>query len=178
MTSHIRAVILARPTAARSVHAAVLALAILVAACSQPATVEEGKQVSLLYEAKTIEGELVDVNPDNGPLVFVVGAGMLQPKVEAKLMGMRSGEEKTFHVEDAYGAYDEKRTGTLARDAVPEDTKVGDEINMTSGLTSKIKEIRDSHVVLDLNHPLAGKEIVFKVKVVEVKDPDAPGPAS
>ena len=174
MISQIRAANRRRRTVAVAIHASFLALAIVAAACSKPPAIEQGKQVSMLYEAKTIEGAVVDVNPEQGPLKFVVGTGMIQPKVEAKLIGMRAGEERTFAVEDAYGPYDEEKTGTLTRNALPDEPKVGDEIQMASGMTSKIKEIYDDHVVLDLNHPLAGKEIVFTVKIVDVGDPSPP----
>lgn len=152
-------------------------LTLVSASCSEPPLVEQGKQVSLLYEATDESGEVVDVNPDDGPLVFVVGRRMLQPKIEAELIGMRAGEEKTFTIPDAYGARDPNRTGTLTRKALADGVvpNIGDVIPMSGGLPAKILEVHDRHIVLDLNHPLAGKAITFAVKVVEVKDPEAPG---
>lgn len=151
----------------------ILLLALLAASgCSQPPPViENGAEISLEYEAKTADGAVVDANPEGQPIVFVVGAGMLQPKVEAQLIGMRKGEEKTFAIPEAYGAYDGSKTGLLPVDALPADANVGDEIPMAEGFPAKIKDFRDNMVVLDLNHPLAGKDITFKVRVVEVGRP-------
>jgi FKBP-type peptidyl-prolyl cis-trans isomerase 2 len=164
-----------RPADAARRHRLPIALALLtLAACSRPLpVVENGAEISLLYEAKTVEGVVVDLNPDDGPIVVVVGAGKLQPKVEAKLLGMRQGEEKTFTVTDAYGPYDESKTGLMPMDNLPEDVKVGDDVQMVDGYPSKIKELRNTMAVLDLNHPLAGKEISFTVRIVAVRPPDA-----
>lgn len=146
--------------------------------CSNPApVVENGVEVSFLYRAKTVEGELVDANPDEGPLVVIVGAGKLQRAVEERLIGMRLGEEKTITVADAYGPYDPSKTGLLPRSALPDDAKVGDEIQRVEGFPSKIKEFRDEMAVLDLNHPLAGKEIVFDIEIVDIRTP-SPGERS
>jgi peptidylprolyl isomerase len=145
---------------------------ITLVGCSKPvAEVEDGKQVSLIYQAKTPEGEVVDANPDSGPIVFVVGRGKLQPEVEKKLYGMKLGEERTFAVPNAYGPYSEEKTGNLPVSALPDDAKVGDEVQMIDGLPSRIKEIRSDVVILDLNHPLAGKEIIFTVQVTDISDP-------
>ncbi len=147
-----------------------LGLAVLSACTQPPPTVEAGKLVSMLYQAKTTDGVLVDANPDDGPIVFVVGAGKLQPLVEEKLIGLPLDEERTFSVKDAYGTHDPSNTGSLPLQAIPDNAKVGDELQMVDGLTSKIKEIRPDVVILDLNHPLAGAEIVFTVKIVKIAD--------
>lgn len=149
---------------------------IAISGCSKPAPeVEDGKQVSLLYQAKTPEGELVDANPESGPIVFVVGQGKLQPAVEKKLYGMKLGEERTFAVPDAYGPYSEGKTGKLPLSALPDDAKVGDDVQMVDGLPARIKELRSDVAILDLNHPLAGKEIIFTVQVTEIRDPAEKG---
>lgn len=143
-------------------------------ACSEsPPVVENGLQVSLLYEAKNPEGSLVDANPDEGPLVFVVGAGKVQPNFEAKLLGLKLGERKTITVEEAYGPYDDKKTGLIVRSALPEEAKVGDEIEMADGFPSRIKEFREDMAVLDLNHPLAGLAITFDVQIVDIRKPES-----
>lgn len=156
-------------------HQRILVLALLAASgCSQPPPViENGTEISLEYTAKTADGAVVDANPEGQPIVFVVGAGMLRPKVEAQLVGMRKGDEKTFAIPEAYGAYDGSKTGLLPLDALPAEANVGDEIPMAEGFPAKIKDFRDNMVVLDLNHPLAGKEITFEVRVVEVGRPKA-----
>lgn len=167
-----------RPTTRHARAATAMFVALLGASCSEPPLVEPGKQVSLIYEATDPDGNVLDVNPDDGPLVFIVGAGMVQPKVEAELIGMRAGEEKTFTIPDAYGAHNPKKTGTLTRKALAADVvpNVGDVIPMAGGLPATILEVNDRYLVLDLNHPLAGKELTFAVKVVEVKDPEPEPP--
>ncbi len=156
--------------AARRALLAILTCAAICGCSEPPPTVEDGKYIKLLYQAKTIEGELVDENPDDGPIAFVIGRGKLQPEVEKKLLGMKLGEERTFSVQDAYGTYDDQKTGTITRKGLPDETKIGDYVEMLDGMPSRIKEIRTDHAILDLNHPLAGKEIIFTVKVIDVKD--------
>ncbi len=168
--------VLPRPTTSgNAIPRTTLALLVCIAAygCAKPTPkVENGKEIALVYQAKTIEGEMVDSSPDTGPIVFVVGAGKLQPKVEAKLLGIQLGDERTFVVEDAYGQYDPLKTGKLPLSALPDEAKVGDDVQMVDGMLSRIKEIQSNMAVLDLNHPLAGKEIVFTVKVVDVREPE------
>ncbi len=156
--------------AARRALLLILTCAAICGCSKPPPQVEDGKYVKLVYQAKTIEGELVDANPDDGPIAFVVGRGKALPGVEKKLLGMKLGEERTFAVQDAYGAYDDLKTGTIVLSGLPDGTKVGDYVEMLDGIPSRIKEIRTDTAILDLNHPLAGKEIVFTVKVVDVKD--------
>ena len=143
-----------------------------IAACSRPVpTVQDGLEVSLLYEARNEEGALVDANPDGEPIVFVVGAGQLQAKVEKELIGMKEGEQKTITVDSPYGPYDDEKTGLFPVSALPDGAEIGDELQMVDGLTSKIKEFRDEMVVIDLNHPLAGMEVTFRFHVTAIRQP-------
>ncbi len=147
--------------------------ATLTFACSQgPQTVADGVEVDLIYVAKLADGTVVDQNPEDGPITFVVGTGKLQPKVELALQGMKRGEEKVIEVANAYGEYDPKKTGTIAAAALGADAKVGDWVQMIDGKPSTIKEIRDNGAILDLNHPLAGKVVTFEVKIVDLRKPE------
>ena len=142
-------------------------------ACSPPQPeIRKGSEVSLLYKAKTEDGIVVDENPESGPIVFKVGAGKLQPRVEEALYGMRRGEHRVITVENAYGTHDPKRTGSLVRSAVPEDAEIGDRLSMANGLTAKILRFKGNAVILDINHPLASKTITFEVDVVDVQNPE------
>ncbi len=149
-----------------------LLVPLLALACSQPSpVVENGLEVSFLYEARDESGELVDANPEGTPITFIVGAGQLQGKVEKELLGLRRGDKKSFVVADAYGVYDEKKTGLLPVTALPDGAQIGDALDMADGSPARIKEIGEAMVVLDFNHPLASQVIAFQVQVAEVRKP-------
>ncbi len=147
-------------------------LAIALAACTTQPVAEEGSEIKLRYTAKKSDGTIVDMNPESGPITFTIGAGKLQPAVEKELVGMKRGESRTITIENAYGEHHPGKTGTLERSVVPDDAKIGDELNMVNGLTTKIVQIFDTHVLLDLNHPLAGESITFELTIDDVKNAD------
>jgi FKBP-type peptidyl-prolyl cis-trans isomerase 2 len=71
--------------------------------------------------------------------------------------------------EQAYGLYDKKATMTIERSKVPAETKVGSMLRSPDGRAVQVLEITDKSVVLDMNHPLAGKNILFDVKILKVE---------
>ena len=140
--------------------------------------VEENKIVSIEYEVYDSETkELVDQNTSDNLLEFLVGAKNIIPGLENALMGLSMSDTKSVTVkpQDAYGEYDDS-----ALEEVPSEQFEG--IDLKEGMTlyakdeqgqsipAIVKTIGDKNILVDYNHPLAGKTLNFDVKVIEIRD--------
>ena len=140
------------------------------------ATVQNGATVQMDYTL-TVDGKEMDSSKGRQPLSYVHGSGQIIPGLERELTGLHVGDEKAVTVkpEDGYGVVDPKATVDLPKTQLPPDLKpeVGQVLNGTdqSGrpVRAIILEVGKDTVKLDLNHPLAGKTLNFKVKVVDIK---------
>lgn len=130
--------------------------------------------VAMNYTLKDDEGELIDSSQE--PLVYLQGYGHIIPGLEKGLEGTEPGERRSVVVEaaEAYGETDPALIITIPSDTVPEGVAltpgmvvVGDTPSGPVQLT--VVEIRDDGVVVDGNHPLAGKRLHFEVEVVDVR---------
>lgn len=137
--------------------------------------IENGSNVQIEYTLKDETGKLLDSNTGRGPLSFTQGEHRIIPGLEKALNGMRAGEEKQVSVkpEEGYGAVDAAAQAEVPKAAIPSDAlTVGTELMARSptGTTRivRIKEIKETTVILDLNHPLAGKTLHFTVKILSV----------
>lgn len=140
--------------------------------------VQNGSTVSLEYTLTGEGGEVLDSNKGGTPLVFVQGQQQIIPGLERELVGMRPGEEKKVVVkpEDAYGEVVPNAQQEVPKNAIPkEGLKVGTVLSARSGSGEArpvvVKEIKEDTVVLDVNHPLAGKTLYFDVKVLDIRAP-------
>jgi FKBP-type peptidyl-prolyl cis-trans isomerase SlyD len=140
--------------------------------------VQTGSSVSIEYTLKDEAGQVLDTNKGKSPLVFTQGQQQIIPGLEREMIGMRAGEEKKVVVkpEDAYGPVMPNAQTEVPKDAIPQEgLKVGTALMARSGSGETrpvvVKEIKESTVVLDLNHPLAGKTLFFDVKVLGVEPP-------
>src|SRR4029434_120506 len=138
--------------------------------------VQTGSSVSIEYTLKDEAGQVLDTNKGKSPLVFTQGQQQIIPGLEREMIGMRAGEEKKVVVkpEDAYGPVMPNAQTEVPKDAIPQEgLKVGTALMARSGSGETrpvvVKEIKESTVVLDLNHPLAGKTVLFDVQVVGVR---------
>ena len=150
------------------------------AAAPSTAAIENGSTVKLEYTLKDDTVTVLDSNKGQEPLSFTQGGQQLMPSLEKQLIGMRVGEEKkvVLKPEDAYGQNDPAAQAEVPKTALPpEALNVGTRLmaRNQAGETRPVtvKEIKENTVVLDLNHPLAGKTLVFEVKVVGVEPPKA-----
>jgi FKBP-type peptidyl-prolyl cis-trans isomerase 2 len=139
--------------------------------------VEKGNKVKVEYEGKLEDGTVFDSSKTHGqPLEFEVGAGQLIKGFDEAVIGMAKDEEKeiTLSPAEAYGEPNPQMQKEFPRAQLPPEPepKVGMVLMMAMAngqqIPAKIKEVKDDVVVLDLNHPLAGKTLVFKIKVVEI----------
>ena len=155
-------------------------------AAASPA-IEEGSTVHLEYTLKDDAGKLLDSNKGQEPLTYTQGQHEIVPGLEKQLTGMHSGEEKkvTLAPEDGYGAVDPSAETEVPKEMLPSSAlSVGTRLmarnSAGEGRPVTVKEIKEKTVVLDLNHPLAGKTLVFEIKVlgVEAPKPGSPKPES
>jgi FKBP-type peptidyl-prolyl cis-trans isomerase SlyD len=140
--------------------------------------VEKGHVVTMEYTLH-VDGEVLDSSQENGPLQFLAGYNNIIPGLEREMIGMKVGEDKDVVVapKDGYGEFDNKAFIEMKRSDFPKEipVEVGVELNMSdkSGQQryARIHSVDNDLVRLDLNHPLAGRELHFNVKVVDLREP-------
>jgi len=139
--------------------------------------VKKGDKVKVEYEGKLDDGTVFDSSERHSkPLEFEVGAGKVLPKFENALIGMEKGEEKEIKLEpaEAYGDTNPQLIKEIPRDRLPTDKEIKPGMMLAIGLPdgrqvpARIIEVGDKEVTLDLNHPLAGKNLNFKIKIVDI----------
>jgi len=141
-------------------------------------TVQDGQVVSMEYTLR-VDGEVLDSSDDAGPLQFLAGHDNIVPGLEREMIGMKIGESKDVVVtpEDGYGEFDEEAFMDVPRSEFPSDMEIeeGVELNVTDedgqNQYARVESVTDDKVKLDFNHPLAGAELHFNVKVVALRDP-------
>ncbi|MGA2975681.1 MAG: peptidylprolyl isomerase [Spirochaetia bacterium] len=145
-------------------------------ACA-PATVSNKKMVSVDYKGTLADGTVFSQSDEGKPLEFLVGGGTIIPTLEKGMMGMKVGDQKKIDVKaaDAYGEYDKAAVQEVPKEQFPKDLTlaVGQryQVQTQSGaLVVTITAIKDKTVTVDFNHPLAGKDLTFDVKVVKIRD--------
>lgn len=143
-------------------------------------TVQNNTVVSMEYTLH-VDNEEIDSSKGQDPLQFLVGYGNIISGLEREMIGMKVGESKDVVVppEDGYGEFDENAFMDVPRDAFPTDIPVEEGTELTvrddSGQPryARIDSVGDDTVTLNFNHPLAGDELHFNVKIVEVREPTA-----
>jgi peptidylprolyl isomerase len=134
--------------------------------------------VKLEYEGKLEDGTVFDSSERHGkPLEFVIGTDQIIPGFEKAVMRMQKGEEKTFKLKppEAYGEHNPQLVQKFPRDRLPkgDEPKPGMLLVLTlpdgNQLPAKITGVEKDWITIDLNHPLAGKTLTFKIKLVEIR---------
>ena len=145
--------------------------------------VKDGSVVSLEYTLSGEDGKTIESNKGKAPLKYTHGGQQIVPGLEKSLTGMKMGEEKRVKVtpEEGYGPVDPKGFQEFPKDKIPsEGLKVGAVLMARSPqgqqVPVRVHEIKEKTVVLDLNHPMAGKTLLFDIKVLDVQQ--APPPQS
>jgi len=135
--------------------------------------IKKGSKVKVHYTGKLTNGKVFDTSVEKEPLEVVVGNSGLIKGFEDGLMGMKEGEKKTIEItpEDAYGQLIEGRIQEVEKSILPEEIQVGMALQANGEVGTMVvtvKEIKEETVVLDANHPLAGKDLIFELEVLEV----------
>lgn len=144
---------------------------------SEELQVGNGHVVAMEYTLK-VDGNVADSSEGREPLAYVHGAGNIIPGLEREMTGMKVGESKNVVVvaADAYGEEDDKAFMDVPREQFPKEIplEVGTEIQVQNQdgqpMYARIDEVGADTVRLDFNHPLAGKELHFAVKVVNIRE--------
>ncbi len=141
--------------------------------------VKENKTVKVHYTGKLANGQVFDSSEGREPLEFTVGKGQMIPGFEKGVIDMKLNEKKTITIaeEEGYGSVNDDLKQEVKKNQLPDDIKP--EVGMT--LVSKypdgqemnllVVEVSEESIVVDGNHPLAGKELIFDVEVVAINDP-------
>lgn len=138
--------------------------------------VKTGDTVRIHYTGTLADGSVFDSSRGGDPLEFTVGSGQIIPGLDQALPGMAVGEEKTVAVacDQAYGAHDPNGRQAIPRDQVPPHIplEIGTALQMKlpdgRSMAVTVAEVTDDEVVLDANHPLAGKDLTFDIEMVEI----------
>jgi FKBP-type peptidyl-prolyl cis-trans isomerase SlyD len=139
-------------------------------------TVQDGQVVAMEYTL-LVDGEMLDTSVGREPLEFLAGTGSIIPGLEREMIGMAVGESKDVVVSpaDGYGEIDEDAYMDVPRDRFPEGMPIepGVELQVSDGtgnpMYARIDSVEGDLVRLNFNHPLAGKELHFNVKVVGLR---------
>lgn len=143
---------------------------------SKPEQIVDDVVVSLAYKL-TVDGEVLDEAGAEDAIQFLQGHKNIIPGLENQLVGMKVGDSKQVVVgaEEGYGPVDKNSIEDIARSEFPEEVKpeVGMELELKdkegNELWGRVLSLQDDTVTMDFNHPLAGKELHFDVKVVDIR---------
>lgn len=141
------------------------------------ARVTTGDIVHLHYTGKFEDGTVFDSTEGGDPLELVAGAQDIIDGVSQGIIGLEVGESRTLTVppERGYGTRDESLQKTVPLDALPEGIEVGDRVSANAGgheIVFLVTSIKDEEAVIDANHPLAGKTLVFDLAVHSIHGND------
>lgn len=135
-----------------------------------------GSNVKVHYTVRLDDGSVVDSTLEHEPFQFTIGIGQAIPGFEKALLGMNVGESKTVRVdvEEAYGPHYRELITEMERNQFPPDLglEIGQHLEMPRpdgqhDLMTVLK-VTDNTVVMDRNHPLAGKNLIIDIKLLEI----------
>jgi FKBP-type peptidyl-prolyl cis-trans isomerase 2 len=138
--------------------------------------VKTGDVVRVHYTGTLLDGSQFDSSVGRNPLEFTVGAGQMIAGFDAGVLGMAVGEKKTLQIDPdhGYGQSNPEAIIEFPRTNVPEgmELEIGMQLNLQNEYGQPvpvvIMEIREDVVVMDANHSLAGKDLIFEVELVEI----------
>lgn len=135
--------------------------------------IEAGKTVGFEYTLKLDDGSVVQSNKGGEPLKYVHGENQILPALEQQLEGLDVDDEKNVKLpaDEAYGEIKEEAFQEVPTEQIPEDARrVGAQLS-AQGYNGAIRvhEVKDDTVVLDFNHPLAGQDLTFDIRVVSIE---------
>lgn len=138
---------------------------------------KKGDTVKVHYTGTLDDGSVFDSSSGREPLSFTVGGGEMIPGFDKAVESLAVGESKEVKInsDEAYGKYYEELTRIMQLSDFPKDMELtaGQKLQMThkdgTPVVVLIKEVTDTTVTIDANHPLAGKDLNFKIELVEIK---------
>ena len=141
------------------------------------AQVKKGDTIKVHYHGTLTNGTIFDSSTGREPLEFEVGSGMVIEGFDNGVLEMAVGDKRTVSIpaEQAYGPKNEDMIMEFPIDRFPEDLvpEVGLQLNMSNNQGEQfpviIVEVAEEYVLLDANHPLAGKDLIFDLELVEIQ---------
>lgn len=139
--------------------------------------VEAGKQISIEYSLSIDPEGVVDSNVDSDPLTYVQGTQQIVPALQTALEGKNVGDtvEVSIDPKDGYGERSEEAYQEVSKSQVPEEahqvnTILQGQDNQGGAVNARVAEVREETLLLDFNHPLAGKTLRFSVKILDIQE--------
>ncbi|MBW2966735.1 peptidylprolyl isomerase [Candidatus Woesearchaeota archaeon] len=138
--------------------------------------IKKGDKIKVDYTGTLEDGSVFDTSEGKQPLEFTVGEGKIIKGFDNAVIGMEKGQEKQVKIEskDAYGGPNPGMIKKIPRDKLPPnpEPKPGMILALKTPdgnqFPARIREVNDKEITIDLNHPLAGKTLNFKIKIVDV----------
>ena len=139
--------------------------------------IKKGDKIKVEYTGTLEDGTVFDASEKHGkPLEFEVGSGQIIKGFDEGVIGMEKDEEKEIKIApaDAYGEPNPKLVQTVPRDKLPPEPEPKAGMILMAGrpdgkqIPARITKVDEEGVTIDLNHPLAGKTLNFKIKIVEI----------
>jgi FKBP-type peptidyl-prolyl cis-trans isomerase SlpA len=136
-----------------------------------------GTKITLHFALQLDNGDMVDSNFEHAPATFTVGDGNLLPGFEKALFGMLEGEHKTVVIkpEDGFGQRNPNNIQEIARSQFSPDLELSEGLMLSfadaqkTELPGVVQRYDDEVVVVDFNHPLAGRNILFEVAIIKIE---------
>lgn len=140
------------------------------------ATAKRGDRVKVEFSGTTREGQLITPEGEPQKLEFTVGEGQVIPGIEEAVIGMAPGENKSFEVpmDKGFGPYNKDMVAELDRKSIPPEQPVAPgqsmELHRADGqkLPAIILDVTEETVMIDANHPLAGRDLKFELKLLAI----------
>jgi FKBP-type peptidyl-prolyl cis-trans isomerase 2 len=139
--------------------------------------IKKGDTILVEYTGKLETGEIFDTSTGKSPLEFEVGSGQIIKGFDDAVIGMKIGNEKEVKIQakEAYGEHNKNYVKEIPKKSVPSDLdiKVGMFLMFKGpdgkSIASVVKEIKKDILLVDFNHPLAGKNLTFNIKIVDIR---------
>lgn len=136
-----------------------------------------GTKITLHFAVQLDNGDMVDSNFERDPAIFTVGDGNLLPGFEKALFGMLEGEHKTLVIkpEDGFGQRNPNNIQEIARSQFSPDLELSEGLMLSfadaqkTELPGVVQRFDEEVVVVDFNHPLAGRDILFEVAILKIE---------
>jgi FKBP-type peptidyl-prolyl cis-trans isomerase 2 len=153
-----------------------LLLVVALIGCA-PATIADKKVVQITYKGTLADGTVFSESAAGTPLEFMFGVGKMIPGLETGIKGLKAGDKKTVTIKaaDAYGERDDAALQEVPKDQFPADAQitVGQVFTIQMGESAipvTVSAVKATTVIMDFNHPLAGKDLTFDIEVLKIRN--------
>lgn len=133
--------------------------------------------VKMHYKGTLTDGSVFDSSEGREPLEFIFGIGMIIPGLEEGIKGLKEGDKKTINVssDKAYGEKQEEALQEVPKNQLPQDVELAVGMQLAAQgpqgvIPVIIADIKEETVLIDFNHPLAGKDLVFEVEITNIRE--------